>query len=96
MPSPVIRWISSYPRSGNKVTRVLLANYLVDGPATTADMGRVAPDISSLAARGGVVPLGGDDSVVVPGTFLSPTPNCSGGTPSLQPGSSTWCVTRAT
>jgi hypothetical protein len=70
--APALNWIASYPRSGNKVTRVLLANYLVDGPATNADLGRVAPEISSLAARGGLLPRSGSGPAALPGTFLSP------------------------
>lgn len=66
-----VRWVASYPRSGNKVTRVLLANYLTDRPATNEDMGRVAPDITSLAARGGLLPVDGPERAVG-GTFLLP------------------------
>jgi hypothetical protein len=66
-----VRWIASYPRSGNRITRNLLANYLVDGPATDEDMGRVAPDVTGLAARGGLLPTHGPNPVVG-GTFLLP------------------------
>ena len=66
-----VRWIASYPRSGNRITRNLLANYLVDGPATDEEMGRLAPDIAALAGRGGLLQPDGDNPVIG-GTFLLP------------------------
>jgi hypothetical protein len=66
-----LRWIVSYPRSGNQVTRVALANYLLDRSASPEEMNRLAPEITSLAAEGRLLPIEGP-LPLIGGTMLLP------------------------
>ena len=66
-----LSWIASYPTSGGPDIRVAVANYLLDRPASPDEIDRLAPDVTSLAAAGRLLPLD-DPPPLIAGTELLP------------------------